>query len=250
MKRAILGFCAVVLAPLAGAQSDPLSKTLDAAQRSQQASAASQQRIDQLDDQTRALLERYRAATWQAQQLKVYAQQLEALLDQQAAELASLRRQLADLDRAGEDLMPLMLRMTDSLEKFVALDLPFLADERRERIANLKRALGDPQTNAGEKFRRILEAYQIEIDYGRTLGVERVQVGEDTLDVLRVGRVALYALAPDGGGPRIWNASAKQWDALPRGDAAAIARGLKMARELTAVNLLELPVPAAIGSAP
>src|SRR3546814_20222988 len=74
--------------------------------------------------------------------------------DLQTAQIASLRQQLADLDRAGEDLMPLMLRMTDSLEKFVALDLPFLHNERQARIDNLKQALGDPQVNAGEKFSR------------------------------------------------------------------------------------------------
>src|SRR3546814_6970753 len=86
--------------------------------------------------------------------------------------------------------MPLMLRMTDSLEKFVALDLPFLHNERQARIDNLKQALGDPQVNAGEKFRRILEAYQIEVDYGRTLGVERIDIDGRSMDVLRVGRIA------------------------------------------------------------
>ena len=106
-------------------------------------------------------------------------------------------------------------------------------------------ALGDPQVNAGEKFRRILEAYQVEIDYGRTLGVERLDIDGQTADVLRVGRVALYALAPDGTAPRIWDAAAGHWQALSRGDAATIREGLKMARELSAVNLLELPVPAA-----
>ncbi|NGY03709.1 DUF3450 domain-containing protein [Solimonas terrae] len=237
-------------APRAQAQNDALSKSLDTTQRAQQASVESQQRVDQLDDQTRALLERYRAASWQTQQLNVYAQQLNELLAQQTAQIASLRQQLADLDRAGEDLMPLMLRMTDSLDKFVALDLPFLHDERHERIENLKQALGDPQVNAGEKFRRILEAYQIEVDYGRTLGVERIDVAGNTMDVLRVGRVALYALAPDGSDPRIWNPQTGRWDALSRGAASSIRDGLKMAREMTAVNLLELPVAAAAGSTP
>lgn len=246
----------LMLAMPAWAQNDALSRSLDTTQRAQQASVASQQRVDQLDDQTRALLERYRSASWQTQQLNVYAQQLNELLAQQTAQIASLRQQLADLDRAGEDLMPLMLRMTDSLEKFVSLDLPFLHDERQQRIDNLKQALGDPQVNAGEKFRRILEAYQIEVDYGRTLGVERTQVDGNTMDVLRVGRVGLYALSPDGGDPKMWNAQTRHWDALSRGDVASIREGLKMARELTAVNLLELPVPtataetAAAGSAP
>lgn len=252
MRRAVqilmMAFAAA-MAPGAGAQSDALSKSLDTVQRTQQASVASQQRVDQLDDQTRALLERYRSATWQTQQLNVYAQHLDELLSQQTGQLASLQQQMSDLDRAGEDLMPLMLRMTDSLDRFVALDLPFLQDERRERLSNLKRALGDPQVNAGERFRRILEAYQVEIDYGRTLGVERIDVAGNMIDVLRVGRVALYGLAPDGGDPRIWNPASKAWDRLPHSAASSIREGLKMARELTAVNLLELPVPAA-GDAP
>src|SRR3546814_8224197 len=50
----------LAIAPCAWAQSDALTKSLDTAQRAQQASVASQKRVDQLDDQTRALLERYR----------------------------------------------------------------------------------------------------------------------------------------------------------------------------------------------
>lgn len=240
----------LAFAPTVWAQNDALSKSLDVTQRAQQASVASQKRVDQLDDQTRALLERYRAATWQTQQLNVYAQQLNELLTQQTAQIAGLRQQLADLDRAGEDLMPLMLRMTDSLEKFVALDLPFLHDERQARIDNLKQALGDPQVNAGEKFRRILEAYQIEVEYGRTLGVERLDIEGTSMDMLRVGRIGLYALTPDGRDPKMWDAQTKKWQALSRGKAASIREGLKMARELTAVNLLELPVPAATTESP
>src|SRR3546814_17221931 len=53
----------LAIAPCAWAQSDALTKSLDTAQRAQQASVASQKRVDQLDDQTRALLERYRSAT-------------------------------------------------------------------------------------------------------------------------------------------------------------------------------------------
>src|SRR3546814_5610422 len=108
--------------------------------------------------------------------------------------------------------MPLMLRMTDSLEKFVALDLPFLHNERQARIDNLKQALGDPQVNAGEKFRRILEAYQIEVDNGRTLGVERIDIDGSSMDVLRVGRIGLYALTPDGSSPKMWDVQTHEWN--------------------------------------
>ncbi|MFT4047514.1 MAG: DUF3450 family protein [Solimonas sp.] len=75
----------LIVCSAALAQNDTLGRALDAAQQAQRASTASQQRIDQLDDQTRALLERYRSATWRTQQLNVYAQQLDELLAQQSS---------------------------------------------------------------------------------------------------------------------------------------------------------------------
>src|SRR3546814_3456074 len=62
------------------------------------------------------------------------------------------------------------------------------------------------------------------------------------MDVLRVGRIGLYALTPDGSSPKMWDVQTHEWNALSRGKAASIREGLKMARELTAVNLLELPM--------
>src|SRR3546814_10371402 len=84
-----------------------------------------------------------------------------------------------------------------------------------------------------EKFRRILESYQIEVDYGRTLGVERIDIDGSSMDVLRVGRIGLYALTPDGSSPKMWDVQTHEWNALSRGKAASIREGLKMARELT-----------------
>src|SRR3546814_20861097 len=72
----------LAIAPCAWAQSDALTKSLDTAQRAQQASVASQKRVDQLADQTRALLERYRSDHRQAPKLKDHAQHPNHLLTQ------------------------------------------------------------------------------------------------------------------------------------------------------------------------
>ncbi|SEQ67460.1 Protein of unknown function [Solimonas aquatica] len=244
--RLLFAAVAAVLCATVWAQADTVGKVLDLTQQSQRAAADSQKRVEQLDDQTRAMLERYRAALWQTQQLNAYAEQLNGLLAEQQNELAALQQQSAELDRAGQDLLPLMLRMTDSLEQFIKLDLPFLKEERTQRIAALKQSLSDAQLSAGEKFRRLLEAYQIEIDYGRNLGVEQLRIGDSQMDVLRVGRVALYALSPDGAQAQVWDAAAARWQPLPRSARAQIREGIKMARELAPANLLELPVPVAV----
>jgi hypothetical protein len=243
-KRLLPAAAAALLTASALAQTDPVSRVLDATAQSNRASAAAQQRINQLDDQTRAMLERYRAATWQTQQLRVYATQIEPVLAAQEVEKQSLQRQLVELDRAGGDLMPLMLRMLDSLEKFVALDLPFLADERRERLQSLRRMMADPETATAEKYRRVLEAYQVEADYGRGFGAEPGSVDGRLVEVLRAGRTALFALALDGSDSWRWDAAASQWKPLPGGYASELRKAMKIARETAAPDVLALPVAA------
>lgn len=249
MKKFVLAATAALMTAAAVAQTDPVSRAIDATTQANKASAASQQRVNQLDDQTQSMLERYRAATWQAQQLRVYANQIEPLLAAQEAEKQALQRQLAELDRAGGDLTPLMLRMLESLEKFIALDLPFLQDERRERIANLRRMMTDTETSTAERFRRVLEAYQIEADYGRALGTERAEAEGRIVEVLRVGRTALFAVALDGGDAWTWDAAGKKWEPVERRYVSDLRKAMKMARETAAPDLLTLPMPVASAEA-
>ena len=241
---------ACAAAMTAFAQTDPVSKAIDSTQQNSRAAVQSQQRVNQLDDQTRAMLERYRAATWQTQQMNVYAKQLDGMLTAQEAEKQSLQRQIAEMDRVEQDLLPLMLRMLDSLEKFVALDLPFLQRERQDRGASLRRMMADPAIGIAEKYRRLLEAYQIEADYGRALGVERLEIDGRSMDALRLGRTALYAVSADGAQAVYWDAEAKAWQPLSRKYVAALRKGFKLARETVAPDFIALPVPAPTGAAP
>lgn len=240
-----LFFCALAAVWAA----DPVTQAVDTTIQSNKAAAASQQRVNATDDQSKQLLERYRAALWQSQQLTVYAQQLQQLVASQDLERQSLERQIAEIDRTERDLLPLMLRMVDSLEKFTQFDLPFLKDERSERISNLRRLMADPDKGVAEKYQRILEAYQIEADYGRSLGAERSEVEGKVVDVLRVGRTALYYLAMDGKQTGYWNAQAAVWEPLDRSYAVSVRKGIRIARETQAADYLMLPVPVA-GSAP
>lgn len=233
----------------ASAQGDRINQAIDATVQGNRAAVASQGRVNTLDDSTRQMLERYRAATWQAQQLTVYAKQLEQMLSAQDTEKTSLAQQLVEIDRTERELSPLMLRMLDSLDKFVSLDLPFLKQERRERIDNLKRLMADPEATVAERFRRLLEAYQIEIDYGRSLGVERAMVEDREVDVLRVGRVGLFYLGLDGESAGRWDAAAKQWQALDGDYHASLKKGLRIAREISAPDTFVLPMPVAAAAA-
>jgi len=241
---------AVTALPVTATAADPVGQALDATVAANRGARDSQTRINQLDDATRQMLERYRAATWQSQQLKVYAEQLEELANGQEAERDSLSRQLAEIDRTERELLPLMLRMVQGLDSVVTADLPFLQQERKDRVEGIKRLMSDPSTSNADKFKRILEAYQIEAEYGRTLGAERTQIDQRTVDVLRVGRTALYYLSTDGSQAGWWDAAARQWQTLGSEHITPIRRGLRMARETLAPDLLQLPMPQRLAAAP
>ena len=223
---------------------DPVGKAIDATVETNRAARASQSKVDHLDDQTRSMLERYRSASWQAQQLTVYADQLGELVAAQDAEKASLLRQIDEMERTERELLPLMLRMVQGLEQFIELDLPFLATERKERLASLKKLMADPSATNTDKFKRILEAWQIEAEYGRSLGSERAEVDGRTVEVLRVGRVGLFYLGTDGKQAGTWDAAQNKWVELPHRDVAEIRHGLRIARDTAAPDLLRLPMPA------
>ena len=171
-------------------------------------------------------------------------------MSSQDAEKASLLRQIDEMERTERELLPLMLRMVESLDKFIALDLPFLATERKDRLASLKKLMADPSATNTDKFKRILEAWQIEAEYGRSLGSERMEVDDRTVDVLRVGRVGLFYLSADGKQAGTWDASQKKWIPIEHRHVAEIRHGLRMARETAAPDLLRLPMTAAAGSTP
>lgn len=225
---------------------DTVDRAVDTQQRMQREARDSQNTVDKLDTETRRMLEQYRNAVWQAQQLTVYATQLQQLVDEQEKELRSLQEQLTEVEVTEREVLPLMLRMMESLEQFVELDLPFLLDERRERIDGVRRTLTDPDASIADRFRRLLEAYRIESDYGRTLGAERTEIEFDgqrrSVDVLHVGRLELFFLTLDGEETGRWNPATERWEAVGRGHIAAVRKGLRIARETAAADLLILPV--------
>lgn len=232
----------------AGARPEAVNAVVQEASRGAADAAAAQERIDAVADDTDAMAAEYRATLEQTRALGVYAEQLGQLVDSQRGEIARLQ---ADVERAtivGREVMPLMARMVDAYEAFVALDLPFLPDERQRRIRELHALLPRADVTISEKYRRLLEAFQAENEYGRTLEAYRgtLHAGEPaerTVDFLRVGRIGLFYRTLDGAECGRWNPATKAWEPLD-GYRGAIETGIAMARKQIAPELLELPVPA------
>ncbi|NVK37172.1 MAG: DUF3450 domain-containing protein [Gammaproteobacteria bacterium] len=235
---------ALFMAASTGNATNELNNTMDAARANQEEGAASQKKIDALYEQKRIALQDMRITQTEIDQLNVYNRQLREIIVNQNNQIASLNKQIEDIEKTQEGIMPLMERMLNGLEAFVSLDIPFLLEEREQRIANLRSLLLASDVTVSEKFRRVLEAYQIEIEYGRTIEAYR---GEndlaETVDYLRIGRNALLTVSLDGERARAWNAKQKKWDDLDSGYARSITKGVQIARKQSAPSLLELPLP-------
>ncbi len=212
------------------------------------AAAKSQEQIDGLSEETDRLLAEYRAQMQQIDSLRIYNRQLEELVESQNAEIGSLERQIENVTLIERGILPLMLEMIDALESFIELDVPFLPEERRGRLAALRSMMGRADVTTAEKYRRLLEAWQVENEYGRTIEAYNgeLELGgkSRTVDLLRIGRLVLIYQSLDGQVSGVWNQQTKTWDKLPGSYRSSIRKGLRIARKQAAPDLLRLPIPA------
>ena len=198
----LLGF--VVVAP--GAWGQEGRPSLEPLVREQvgadEAAVGSQERVNALSDETRDMLLQYRQYLKEAKSLREYSEQLSAQVNSQAEEIEFVKQQLVEVETTSREVLPLMNKMLDTLERFVALDLPFQLEERRQRVSALRQAMERADVTISEKYRRIVEAYKIETEYGRTLEAYQGELGEGaearTVRFLRLGRVALLYQTLDG----------------------------------------------------
>jgi len=214
------------------------------------AGAAEQRRVEQIADQTADLLNDFNTVAKVVDGLVTYNALLQRQIDNQEQEMAALNESIRNVSLIERQILPMMTRMLDSLEVFIQLDTPFLLKERSERLERLRGMMERSDVSAAEKFRRVVEAYQIENDYGRTIEaykdtVEINGVAQEA-DFLRIGRVSLAYQTVGGGHTGAWDKDAGQFVELPDAEFKnQVAHGLKVARKQVAPDLLVVPVPAA-----
>ncbi len=232
-------------ATLAAAQTGQIDTVIQEQVRTEQAAIASQNKIAQLDDESSKMLAEYRQITAEAASLKSYNDQLAVQVKSQDDELKAMTRQLEEIATTSREVLPMMHKMLATLEQFVALDVPFLPEERSNRIVGLKDMMGRADVSISEKYRRIIEAYQIEIEFGRTLEAYQGNVGERTVDFLRAGRVALMYQTLDGKDSGYWDNTARAF-VSDKGYHEAVQEGLKVAKKQAAPDFVGVALPAAV----
>ena len=225
---------------------DPLDQALSESGEHARTAQESQRKIENLDDSTQQMLDGYRSSIIQAANLERYNQQMRELVQAQEKELAGYGQQLSDLEQTEASVAPLMQRMVDVLAEFIAADIPFLPHERNDRLETLQELLPRADVSLAEKYRRVLEAYQIESDYGYTLEAWRDSLQRDgkplSVDFLRVGRAMLYYQTPDGHETGWWNPQVRDWQALDGSARRPVTHAIAVARQQKSADWLQLPV--------
>ncbi|WP_042143250.1 MULTISPECIES: DUF3450 domain-containing protein [unclassified Pseudoalteromonas] len=226
-----------------------LDKVVDSSNKINQSAIKSQDKIDKIADSMQSRLQQFKTLNKEIDGLEVYNQQITKQIKNQITEMDELNASMDQVSVIERQITPLMLRMITGLEQFIALDIPFLTQERTERISKLKTMMDKADVASSEKFRRVLEAYQVEVDYGRTIEAYTqlltVDEMEREVDYLRIGRLDLIYLTRDGKKAGIWDKEAQSFVALPDSNISQISKGLRIARKQLAPNMISLPVQAA-----
>lgn len=223
-----------------------LDKVVEAGQEINQSAAKSQQKIDKIADQIQSKLQQFKAVNKEIDGLDVYISQMQKQVDNQLQELAELSESMEQVSIIERQISPLMARMIDTLDAFVTLDVPFLPEERSKRIASLKSMMERADIAASEKFRRVLEAYQVEVDYGRTIeaysDILSLDGNEMDVDFLRIGRISFIYQTRDGSRMGLWNKETGAWEDLDASYRSDINKALRIARKQLAPDLVIVPL--------
>ena len=130
-------------------------------ERSEEGRAA-QERIDAVSDNTRNLVDDFRAELKLVDGLEAYIGMLDVQLRGQEEETNILQQSIADVAVIERQILPMMARMIDSLDSFIQLDVPFLTEERQARVDKLRELLQRSDVTVAEEEMRDIVSLLVE----------------------------------------------------------------------------------------
>lgn len=251
-KRTQIAACvvgALALSTTSLAFAGPLEEVQKESRKIHVAAAKSQEKINGLFEQSQELLVEYRNVVDQTENLKIYNDYLAGLVADQQRVIDSLQKQIDSIEETKQNIVPLMRKMIASLEQFIKLDVPINLQERLDRVEALNDLMSNSSVTVSEQFRKVLEAYSIENEYGRMIqsnsGSINVDGTEVSVDFFNLGRTALLALSLDQSSAWAWDNDARKWEQLGDEYLDSTINAVRMAQGLVPVDLIELPIKAA-----
>lgn len=221
-------------------------KTVSTHNKSQQ----SQNRIDDIDQHTQAAVDEYLSNERLSDVTEAYNAQVAVLISSQQDEIRDLEAQIASIEETDQAVLPMLNKMVKTIGEFVASDTPFLLVEREERLDKLEALQLRADVSVAEKYRQILEAYAVEVQYGRTFeayngALNQIKDTQNSQQVtfLRLGRSVLYYQTLNGVESALWQPSSQSWHVLDDAQNLELTQAIQIARQQQVPSLLNLPLP-------
>ncbi len=248
MTKSLAVCAASVLAIASASAQQPLQRLISLGGSLSDKAADTQSQIDDLDEKTDGAFRQYRSLLKEIDGLRSYNEQQRRVIVDQDATIARLDKSIAGVQVIQRQLPALMAKMLDGLEQFVELDAPFHLEERRERIDAIRRTFDNSSVSPSEQLRQVLEAYRIEIDYGKKLdtyqGVAQIDGEAQNVDYLRIGRIAFLYVTLDEKRMGLYNSDTGQFENVPSSFTPYVRKGLRIAKKQAAADVLFLPIAA------
>ena len=220
-----------------------MESVLEVGRENQQLSATSQDKIDATERQTDKIVNEYKVVSKQVEGLKLYNAQKRIQIQAQLDLMDKLDEQLVQVVVMQRQIPPLAGKMLDSLETFITLDTPFRAEERRARVDLVRSSMSKPKVTASEQVRQVLEAYNIEAEYGRKIDTYEDKLADGTVvNILVIGRIGMFYQTKDERTSGRWDNEVGEWVELPGSYRKPIRDGIRMAKKLAPVDMLLMPV--------
>jgi hypothetical protein len=245
-KPIALAIALAVALPAAAARAQDAATLSETVAKTVETHQQTQKKQEAWADEQAELTARLRAARAQVD----FFEKRKAVEQKEVSELekgiAELQRRTVESVRLNESLIDTLNVVMARLESFVESDLPFLMDERRARIAGVKDALARPDFTGAEKLRRVLEALQVEANYGSLAEVyqEKIIVNDEEVhaDMVRIGRVSVYWLTPDGQRVGEYDRAQGKWVDMDHKHLETVKVTREMALRMRSVEVVTLPL--------
>ena len=226
------------------ANASSVEQVLSASKSTINSSKASQQRIDKMAEQTSDSLGKYRAVNDQIDNLELYNELLVAKVERRRKALTDIQNSLVQIERIKRFVEPLALKMLDSLEQFIELDMPFRKEARLELIEDIRTR----DVKSSEKVRQVLDAYDIEADYGRGLTIYDANLDIDgeprPVTMVAVGRLALLYQTADTAYTGAYDKASGQFVDLGSDYRSAVKKIIQIAKNQAVQDIIQVPVAA------
>ena len=241
MKRYV--FLLYILAIFAAANNADIDQILEENQTNISQSETSQEKVDNLSTEKDSLLAEWKVVVKQVEGLKIYNAQKRQQIKAQEERLVTLAEQTKQVVVIQRQIPPLAQKMLDTLETFISLDTPFRQEERRGRVDLVRSSLSKPKVTASEQVRQVLEAYNIEAEYGRKIDTYEDKLSDGTVvNILVIGRVGMFYQTKDERTSGRWDNETGEWEELSSSYRKPIRDAIRIAKKLAPTDMLLMPV--------